>query len=199
LDLTFSSVVIAQSDALFISSIKKDLGLVTIYSQSFRLQDIVLKFLKKITEIKGPKILGLYIEGKHNVIIRIYKQLFGLNFILSLGSFFLISMLGKQVLEYWLNYEITFDRKLIISLSLLCITGSLHWVIWNFATITEQQNKIKNVSLIEIVVNLTLSYFLLQKLGVIGLGIASLISNCLTICYGIYLFKQYEKKWEEIK
>jgi O-antigen/teichoic acid export membrane protein len=197
--LTFSSVVISQSDGLFISSIKKDLGLVTLYSQSFRLQDIVLKFIKKITEIKGPKLLGLYTEGKHNVIIRIYKQLFSLNLILSVISFIIISFTGKQILEFWLNYEIIFDQKLIVSLSLLCISGSLHWVIWNFASITEQQKKIKNISLMEIFLNLTLSYFLLHKIGIIGLGIASLISNTFTVLYGIYLFKKYEKKWQHLK
>lgn len=196
--LSFSSFIITQTDTLFITSIKKDLGLVTIYSQSFRLQDIALKFIKKITEIKGPKILILYNNGNHSGIINIYKQLFSLSLGLSLLSFILICLFGKPLLEFWLNYEIIFDQQLIIVLSLLCISGSLHWVIWNFANITEQQRKFKNISLLEIFLNLVLSYILLQKIGLIGLGIASLISNSFTIIYGIVLFKKYETKWKNI-
>lgn len=190
--LNFSTYIISQTDVLFISTFKKDLGLVTVYSQSFRLQEIASRFIRKITEIKGPKILSLYNDGNKLAVIDIYKKLILINLALSISSFFAIFFLGKPILEYWLNKQIIFDQTLISVLSLLCITGSLHWVFWNFCGITEQQNKVKTISIIEVFLNLGLSYFLIKNIGIIGLGIASLISNSITIIYMYALFEKYQ-------
>ncbi len=192
--LSFSSFVIAQTDVFFISSYKNDLSLVTMYAQSFRLQDIFLRFIKKITEIKGPKILSLYQAGNHLGVYNIYIKLLKINIILSLLACFIIAILGKIILEYWLDYSLIFDQTLISVLSILCVTGSIHWVFWNFCNITEQQNKIKYISFLEILLNLLLSYFLIRHIGLIGLGIASLISNSITITFMIRLFKIYKYK-----
>lgn len=191
--LGFSSFVITQTDVFFISYIKKDLSLVTLYAQSFRLQDVILKFIKKITEIKGPIILSLYQSGNHIKVYKIYIKLLKINLILSICAFVFIAFTGKIILEYWLDYKIIFDQTLITILGLICISSSVHWVFWNFCNITEQQNKIKVFSIIEIFTNLILSYILLNKIGLIGLGIASLISNSITIFYMYKLFLNYKK------
>lgn len=189
--LSFSSFIISQVDVFFISTIKKDLTLVTMYSQSFRLQEISLKFIKKITEIKGPKILALYKEGNRAAVVSIYTKLLKINLLLSSIACLGIIVLGKIVLEFWLDKTIIFDQTLIAVLSVLCITSSLHWVLWNFSNITEQQKRVRAISIIEILLNLVLSYVLIQRMGIIGLGIASMCSNSVTIIYIFQVFRRY--------
>jgi len=191
--LSVSSYVITQTDVFFISMIKSDISLVTMYSQSFRLQDIVLKFIKKIAEIKAPKTLSLYNSGNHSAVVDIYKKLLKINLLLSTIAFLGISFLGKYVLEIWLNKTIIFDQTLIVVLSLICITGSIHWVLWNFCNLTGLQKKVRNIVVIEILSNLILSYILLKNFGLVGLGIASIISNSITIIYIYSLFAKYTR------
>lgn len=191
--ISFSSIFLAQSDVFFISSLKKNLAMVTMYSQSFRLQDIALKFIKKIAESKSPKILQLVKENNHHAVYDIYKKLILINLGLSITAFIGITLTGKIVLEYWLNYQIIFDQQLISVLSLICISASLHWVLWSFCNMTNQHKKIRYFSILEVIVNFTLSYVLIQKIGLIGLGIASISSQLITISYSLYLFRKYGK------
>lgn len=191
--LGISNYVIAQMDVFFIAMIKGDFGLVTMYSQSFRLQEISLRFIKKITESKAPKILSLYNSGNHKAVTDIYKKLLLINLVLSTVVFVLIAFLGKYILEIWLDKAIIFDQTLIVVLSLICITGSLHWVLWNFCNLTGQQNKVKNIVIIEILSNLIFSCILLKNFGLVGLGIASIISNSITIVYIYSLFAKYTR------
>ena len=189
--LGISSFVITQTDVFFISMIKNDLGLITMYSQSFRLQDIVLRFIKKITDIKGPKILSLLSAGNYKAVVNIYNKLLIINILLSVFSFLLIAFFGKFVLELWLNKMIEFDQTLITCLSLICITGSIHWVFWSFCIMAGHQKRVKYVVVVEIVFNLLFSYLFLNFFGLIGLGIASIISNSITIIYMYTLFRKY--------
>jgi len=190
--LGISSFVIAQTDTFFISILNKDIGLVSVYSQSFRLQDIALKFIKKITEIKGPKIFSLYAGGNHLAVVDVYIKLLKINILLSIIAFLGISFLGKFAFEFWLSKTIVFDQTLIVVLSLICITGSTHWVLWNFCNLTGQQNKVRNVVILEILLNFFLSYLLMKNIGLIGLGLASIISNSITIVFIFRLFLRFK-------
>jgi O-antigen/teichoic acid export membrane protein len=192
--LSLSSIFVSFIDVFFISTFKSDLGLVTMYSQSFRLQDIALKFIKKITEIKGPKILEKVQEGNTKVVIDIYQKLLLISLILAVLASFLISLFGKYILEYWLDDKIVFDGRLITILSFICITSSIHLVFWNFCSLTGQQQKIKWVIVLEIFLNFSLSYIFMLNFGIWGLGVASMISNSVTILYMYRLFYRYKQQ-----
>lgn len=192
--LGLSATFISLIDVFFISSFKSDLGLVTMYSQSFRLQDIALKFIKKITEIKGPKILEMVVSGNTKVVVDIYKKLLAVSLVLSIAASLSISFLGKYILEYWLDDKIIFDDKLIFILSLICITSSIHWVLWNFSNLTGQQRKVKWIVVLEICLNFMLSYIFMINFGIWGLGVASMLSNAVTIAYMYSLFLKYEEQ-----
>ncbi len=192
--LGISSIIIAQTDVFFISMMNFNMGVVTMYSQSFRLQDIALKIIKKVTEIKGPKILSLFNQGKHEAVADIYNKLLWINLILSIAAFFAIVFTGKYLLEFWLDKAIIFDQRLITVLSLICITSSIHWVLWNFCNLTGQQKRVKVVVIFEILANLVFSFIFIKIWGIIGLGIASLLSNSITIVYTYLLFLRYNKE-----
>lgn len=194
--LGFSAFIIGQTDPFFIQVIIQDLGQVTTYSQSFRLQELAVRFIKKIAETKAPKILSLYNSHDFTAVKDIYKQLLIINLIASVSACILIMIFGKIILTLWLGDVLKFDQHLIVVIGFLCITSSIHWVFWNFCTITEHHKKIRWVILTEIILNLTLSYFLLKQIGIIGLPLASIISNIFTIMYMAKLFFTYNLKYK---
>lgn len=189
-----SAFVISQTDVFFISSFLTDIGLVTLYSQSFRLQELALRFIKKLTELKGPKVLALINSKNHKAVVDIYLKLLALNFLLSGVAMVGIILFGKKVLQIWLKNEIVFDQTLISVLSIICLTSSIHWVLWNFCNLAGYQNKVRNVVLAEVVINLLLSYCLIRQIGLIGLPIASIISNGITIIFEIRLFLSFKEQ-----
>lgn len=188
-----SAFAITQTDVFFISSYQADIGLVTLYSQSFRLQEIALRFLKKLTEIKGPKILSLINSNNQKAIVSIYTNLLVINILLSCLAITFIQFFGKKILEIWLKNEIQFDQTLLGVLSLICLTSSVHWVLWNFCNLVGYQNRIRNIVILEVVLNIVLSYVLIRHIGLIGLGIASIASNIVTISFELHLFLRYRK------
>jgi O-antigen/teichoic acid export membrane protein len=191
--LGVSTVIISQADVLFISSYKGNMAMVAMYSQSFRLQEIALKFIKKITEIKIPKLYSLYNEKNYEGIIKLINKLLKISFILSISTFIFFTLFGKPILDFWLKNNIEFDQHLIMVASTLCITSSIHWVFWGFCTTTGIQKEIVHVVIIEIILNFVLSYILLRAIGLYGLCLASVISNLFTIIFIAKKFKSYKK------
>jgi O-antigen/teichoic acid export membrane protein len=191
--LGVSTVIISQADVLFISSYKGNMAMVAMYSQSFRLQEIALKFIKKITEIKIPKLYSLYNEQNYAGIIKLITRLLKISLILSVSTFIFFSLFGKTILDFWLKNNIEFDQHLIMVASTLCITSSIHWVFWGFCTTTGIQKEIVHVVIIEIILNFVLSYFLLRSIGLYGLCLASVISNSYTIIFIAKKFHAYKK------
>jgi O-antigen/teichoic acid export membrane protein len=185
--LNVSAVIISQFDILFISSAGL-LPYVVVYSQSFRMQEVLLRFIRKITELKAPKIFALYSKRQFKQVIQIYNKLLLLNIVVSIVAFLFIYNFGKPITEWLLGYRIVLDQKLISIVGLLVISGSVHWVLWNFIGLTGRQTKVQYIVILEISLNLLLSYFLIRKIGLIGLPVASLISNSITISYSFYLY-----------
>jgi O-antigen/teichoic acid export membrane protein len=191
--LNISSVVISQIDVFFISMMRQDVGQITMYSQSFRLQEIALRFIKKMTEIKAPKVLAFYNAGNNTAIVNIYNKLLVISFLASFFACLSIAIFGKYLLETWLAKEVIFDNQVIIVTSILCISGSIHYVLWNFCNLTGQQKKVKNIVIVEILLNLMLSFVFMKYFGLIGLATASFISNSITILYVYLIFKKFQK------
>lgn len=174
-------ILISQADSFYISLFIKDLSLVTMYSQAYRLNDTSLKFLKKITETKTPKIFKLLKEREFAIVSNIYNKLLLSNLLISILVAAIIVLFGKLFLEWWLDKLIIFDSQLIFILSCLCISGSIHFVFLNLLNISKVKHLIKLVSIIEIISNLILSYFFIKNYGVIGLPIATIISQVISI------------------
>lgn len=178
--LSISSIFISQFDFILISKFFKDLSIITLYAQSFRLSDIGVRFLKRITDNKVPEILDLFHKNNNIKLNQIVSKLLILNLILSSILCLVISILGKFILDLWLGDLMVFRNDLIVCFSLLSIPLSLQWVLWSYFNNTLQQNILVKMVFFEVFLNLTLSLILKDKFDILGLAMGSLIAISIT-------------------
>ncbi|HTF80979.1 MAG TPA: polysaccharide biosynthesis C-terminal domain-containing protein [Cytophagales bacterium] len=190
--LNASFIVLTTFDSFFISKYIGDMKSVVYYGQSYRMMEIVNRMLRIVLTNKSPKLLQTYAEGNISGTFNIFRKMLTLNISVAVMAGLLIPTVGYYLLQVWLGSHVTFDRDLLIVFSFLLLSSSTYWVFWTFFNIVKFQKKTMQIALVEIVCNLSLSYILIIKYGVIGLAIASLISNLISIGLMLYLFKQFK-------
>lgn len=188
--INVSSVFLNQVDYLFISKCLNLNQLIVSYSQTSRIPQVFYNFITKFTQSKSPKIIELYSKRQVGEIKSVLNNLVLITLLSSvLGAVFFI-FLGKFILNLWLGDLVKFDQLLITLFGLLLIPKSVQWVLWTYFNNINEPKYNLCAALIEILINVSLSFMLIEKYELVGLVLASLAG---LVVSNILLFYFYNK------
>jgi O-antigen/teichoic acid export membrane protein len=188
--INVSSVFLNQVDYLFISKCLNLNQLIVVYSQTSRIPQVFYSFITKVTQNKSPKIIELYSKRQVVEIKSVLNNLMKITFLASVlgGVFFML--FGKFILNLWLGDLVHFDQLLIILFGLVLIPKSMQWVFWTYFNNVNEPRYNLYVALIEIAINVSLSFMLVEKYKLVGLVFSSLVG---LVVSNIVLFYFYTK------
>lgn len=187
--LGVTQVFVFNGDNLIIASLLGTSQL-TAYTLSFRLSDVAIKLIRKLTDTKTPQYISLLKQKEYGKLKKIFFKIQWPVVVLSLLACAFISLFGKEILELWLGEGHGFDRNIIIVFALYIVVSNVYYSNWVILNITGDQRALSKVALIEVVVNVTLSIILCKFMGLIGIALATLIS---TTALGLF-YSQYRVK-----
>jgi O-antigen/teichoic acid export membrane protein len=189
--LNLANMIIFAGDNIIISALIGVEQLV-IFSLSFKLSDTAIRLINKLVDVKSPMMIT-YIKTKDYFNLKaefnklVYWSL-GLSFI----AMIFIILCGKLALIYWLGNKYNFDNYVIGIFAVFIMTNSLYYVCWIFLNLTGQHSRLSYVVLLEIVLNIILSYFLGKQFGLIGIASGTLIASiCTSGWFAYYECKRY--------
>lgn len=191
--LVISNVIIFNGDNILISLL---LGVkfVVLYSLSFRLSDISIRFIKKITDTKAPEIIKLISNKNFLKAKKLFGKLVIITLAVSFIAFISISLLGKYILQIWLHHKEPFDGKIIITFAIFIIANSFYYICWVFLNIIGRHKGLAYISFAEIVLNVLLSVILSKYYGLLGIALATLITSVgISTWYAYYQVQKYFK------
>ena len=160
-----------------------------IYNVAFKLGTLALIVIATVNTVLSPRVSELYTQNKIDQIkIEVQKATrmityiaFPLVFILIVFRKFILSFFGSE----FVNGELALA---IIALGMLinAMSGSVAVVL----NMTKHQKHLRNFTLFSVLINIILNFFLIQKYGILGAAIASLISNVFLNGLGVIFIKQ---------
>lgn len=173
----FSNVLIFRTDQLVISMFST-VALVGVYQIVSRVSELFRQFSTQIHDILGPISASLFTTNSHD---KLYNTLFHTNKIVGFIStlLFIPTMLYiDKLLYFWLDIQndevITTARILLVSMYILVFFRSSSVQV---LLMCEKHKQLTVVAIIEAVLNLILSIYLVQKYSIIGVALGTLIPN----------------------
>jgi O-antigen/teichoic acid export membrane protein len=173
----FSNVIIFRTDQLVISMFST-VALVGIYQIVSRVSELFRQFSTQIHDILGPISASLFVTNEHD---KLYNTLFQTNKIVGIIStiLFIPSFLFiDKLLYFWLdisNDEVTYTAMiLLVSMYILVFFRSSSVQV---LLMCNKHKQLTVVAVIEAIMNLVLSIYLVQKYSIIGVALGTLIPN----------------------
>lgn len=174
--LSISALIIFQSDVLVISSFL-GAGAVTSYALGYRIVEIPQRLLWAVSDVLFPKIAHFYSHEHWKDLLLIFKKIFYVvipcNVILSILLYFF----GQKILTLWVGNEYVLNKNI---LDIFIITFCIQTIAHTYGIIINAIGKQKAIAymvIFEAVLNLSLSIILVQRIGLIGVALGTLIAH----------------------
>jgi len=174
--LGLTQVFVFNGDNLIIGSLLGTSQLTT-YALSFRLSDVSIKLIRKLTDTKTPHYIALLKQKDFGKLRKIFLKMQWPVIALSLMACVFISIFGQDILHLWLGSEHHFDRTIIIIFALYIVVSNVYYSNWVLLNIAGEHKGLARVALLEVCVNIGLSIVLCKAFGIIGIAFATLIST----------------------
>lgn len=174
--LGLTQVFVFNGDNIVIASLLGTSQL-TAYTLSFRLSDVAIKLIRKLTDTKTPHYIALLKQKDYGKLKKIYTKMQWPIITLSLLACVFISLFGQDVLHLWLGKEHHFDRNIIIVFALYIVISNIYYSNWALLNIAGEHKGLSRVAFVEVCVNIGLSIILCKWFGLIGIAIATLVST----------------------
>jgi O-antigen/teichoic acid export membrane protein len=186
--ISIVSLFVFYSDNLLISKLK-GVEYVALFAVMYRLSDVCLKIISKITFTKFPKILDLAIRKDYYAIAGLHKKLMLLNLAVAIPTCFVLFFFGIDILKLWLGNKYEFNISIlriysVFTLFMVCAQSSAH-----FLNALEYNQKVSYMGVAEAILNIVLSYILFQYLDLTGIALGTLLAHLLT--NGWYMHQQF--------
>lgn len=182
----FSNVIIFRTDQLVISMFST-VALVGVYQIVSRVSELFRQFSTQIHDILGPISASLFTTNSHD---KLYNTLFHTNKIVGFISTLLFIptfLYIDKLLYFWLDIK---DEQ-VIQTAMILLVSMYILVFFRSSSVQvllmcEKHKQLTVVAIIEAVLNLVLSIYLVQKYSIIGVALGTLIPNVLfAIFYNI--------------
>jgi O-antigen/teichoic acid export membrane protein len=180
-----AGMIVFYSDNLLISKLK-GVEFVGIYAITYRLSDVCLKIIQKISYTKYPKIIALSTTKKYPEILKLHNKLFLLNILVTapvcLGLFFF----GKDILILWLGNKHDYNNDIIRVFSIFTFFMVSSQNTGLFISGLGIHKRAAYMGMVEGGVNLALSYILFQYYDLMGIALGTLFAHLLTNGWFMY-------------
>lgn len=173
----FSNVIIFRTDQLVISMFST-VALVGVYQIVSRVSELFRQFSTQIHDILGPISASLFTTNSHN---ELYNTLFHTNKIVGFISTLLFIptfLYIDKLLYFWLGIQ----EKEVITTAMILLVSMYILVFFRSSSVQvllmcEKHKQLTVVAILEASLNLVLSIYLVQKYGIIGVALGTLIPN----------------------
>jgi stage V sporulation protein B len=178
---------IFSKQSIFFITLFLGLDSVGYYVMALSLASISSFLNKAMVQVFAPKISELFIK-KHTTTLSFYlNEIITFSYIFAIPVSLIFIVFSKEILVlfYGNNYAIASSLFILHSIYFLFINlkGILKRVFMSVGI----PRLARNVSIVTVVSNLILNFILIPKYGLIGAGIADLISGILSVIVSIYL------------
>ena len=177
--LNMANLIIFAGDNILISAV---IGVnhVVLFAMSFKLADIAIKLINKLTDVKSPLMISYIKNHEFAKLKKEFDKLTIWTLCLSFLAMFCIAILGKTALHFWLGNQYHFDQRVLITFATFVMVNALYYHCWIFLNLTGQHTRLSYVVMLEIGLNLLLSFLLSKSFGLFGIALGTLISSLLT-------------------
>ncbi len=173
----FSNVIIFRTDQLVISMFST-VALVGVYQIVSRVSELFRQFSTQIHDILGPLSASLFVTNKHddlqNTLLNTNKIVGFISTLLFIPTFLYID----KLLYFWLeieSIEVVYTAMiLLVSMYVLVFFRSSSVQV---LLMCERHKELTVVAILEAIMNLALSIYLVQKYSIIGVALGTLIPN----------------------
>ncbi|WP_108063259.1 oligosaccharide flippase family protein [Poseidonibacter lekithochrous] len=190
----FSNVIIFRTDQLVISMFST-VALVGVYQIVSRVSELFRQFSTQIHDILGPLSASLFVTNKHdalqNTLLHTNKIVGFISTLLFIPTFLYID----KLLYFWLeieSIEVVYTAMiLLVSMYVLVFFRSSSVQV---LLMCERHKELTVVAILEAIMNLVLSIYLVQKYSIIGVALGTLIPNIFfAIIYNIPVSCKFSK------
>lgn len=194
--------VVFYSDNLLIGTLLGT-GFVTMYSYTFRIPDVCLKLIMKITDMKLPKITHLNSERRFKEILQIHNRLMLFTLTIAVPTCIFLFIWGTDLLKLWLGGGKKLDTNLIderimwIFSTYLLVHAIIH-VTSVFISGMGIHKRMAYCSLLEAALNLVFSIFLFHHIGLVGIALGTLLASLPSLIFVLYEFYTYIYRSESL-
>jgi O-antigen/teichoic acid export membrane protein len=174
-----AGMLVFYSDNLLISKLK-GVEFVGLYAVTYRLTDVCLKVISRLSATKYPKIITLASEKNYKGLLKLHNRLLMMNLAITLPICGIIFFFGKDILTLWLGnkyvYNVTILRTFaFFTLFMVCAQNT-----GTFIGGLGIHKRFAYMGLAEGAVNLILSYLLYQYFDLAGIALGTLFAHVLT-------------------
>lgn len=174
-----ASVIVWQTDNIIIANFV-DLSAVTTYSLNFRLVSITFIFFTAISTIYNPYFGMLYGKNLRDKIYETHKIALRQSLTIAISFGIFLNLFGEDILQIWLGSQEFYSKGLILILtSYGLVMAHIHMTV-ALATAIGSIEKLALIGVIEGILNLILSLYLVTIFGVIGVALGTLLAATLT-------------------
>ncbi|GGG62546.1 hypothetical protein GCM10011378_43380 [Hymenobacter glacieicola] len=183
--------IILNTDRLVIGKVVS-LAAVTVFSITVRIPEVGLSLLSRVTENATPAVMEIVTHESSDRAREQYRRVLLLTSTLGALAFWLILCFNQWFITLWVGPSF-FASNLVLSLALvLMVQQTIVRSMSFFLYAKGNSRQLSLMSLFEAGLNIALSVFLGQQIGLPGVLVGTLIASSLTSSwYTPYLLKKY--------
>lgn len=189
--------IVFFSDNLLISALK-GVEFVALFSIMYRLSDISLKTLFRLSDMKYPKITVLSSQGDYEGLFKLHNRLLGITALAAFALFIVLYFFGLDILYWWLGDKQQFDVRILKVFSIFMLVHSCTHVTALFLTGMGQHGRLSYMAVADSILNLIFSYLFFQYFDLLGIALGTLLSHLCTgfwfVFYEFFRFKRMHRK-----
>ena len=174
-----AGLLVFYTDNFLITKLK-GVEYVALYAVTYRISDVCLKAISRITSTKYPKILALSAVKDYSGILKLHNRLLFLNLSIVLPVSLLLFFFGKDLLILWLGHKFQYDNSIIrlfavFTVFMVCAQNT-GWFISGLGI----HKRFAYMGLMEGVLNFVLSITLFSYFDLFGIALGTLIAHIAT-------------------
>lgn len=197
--ISIAVVIIFYSDNIIISSFI-GLSAVAVYSVAYKLLEAVQKVIFKIVDIILPDIAVLYTTKQYNTLLKLHNKMLMLSILISLPIYIFLFFYGEEILTLWVGKENVIQKDILIIFIIFSFVHTWVHVSAVFITAMGIHKETSYMALLEAILNILFSIYLLKQYGLLGVALGTLIAHLLTNGWFVnwWFYYKMKKKLKDI-
>lgn len=177
--ISIVGLVVFYSDNLLISKLK-GVEYVGLYAITYRISDVCLKIITKISNTKYPKVIQLSADKKYPELLKLHNKLFLLNLITAVPICSILFFFGKDIIQLWLGSNHDINEGILRIFSIFTLSMILAQNTGMFVIGLGIHQRFAYMGVAEATLNLLLSYLFFQYFDLLGIALGTLTAHLLT-------------------
>lgn len=171
--------VILNTDRLVIGKVVS-LAAVSVFSLTVRIPEVGMSLLAKVTENATPATMEIVTHESTERVREQFRRVLLITSVLSLLAFWLILCFDAWFIKLWVGSSFFAGQRVLALALIIMIQQAIMRAMAFFLYAKERSRQISLMSIVEAVINITLSVWLGQLIGLPGVLVGTLLASLLT-------------------